>query len=275
MNKEDFFISQFQSDVIGDDGAVIGKWVYSKDLFFEDVHFKKEWMSLEQIAKKAMLVNLSDAVAMNAKPKYILIGIQIPKHYSKKELKMLYRGFKKVSKEFDCDIIGGDTIAGEKLCISITVISKTKRAVLRHGIQEGDLLFHTGILGSAKKDLELLLEEKAIDTKNSKFITPKLRVDFMKKSAKYMNACLDISDGLGFELERLSKANQIGFILQDDFSFDILCSGEEYELLFAISPQYQKKLLQVAKKLKIPLHFVAIASKSEKLYHNPCKAHHF
>ncbi len=67
MKKEEFFISNFSSGFIGDDGAFIDGFVYSKDLFCEDIHFKREWMSLESIAKKSMLVNISDAFAMNAK----------------------------------------------------------------------------------------------------------------------------------------------------------------------------------------------------------------
>ena len=57
MNKEDFFINEFVKDnkkekFIGDDAAVIGEDVYSMDAFFENIHFKREWMSLKQIAKK-------------------------------------------------------------------------------------------------------------------------------------------------------------------------------------------------------------------------------
>ncbi len=54
MNKEEYFISGFKSNKIGDDGAVIGDLVYSKDLFCEDVHFKLSWMSLKNIAKKSL-----------------------------------------------------------------------------------------------------------------------------------------------------------------------------------------------------------------------------
>ena len=72
MNLENYFISQFKNAHIGDDGALIDDTVYSKDAFFEDVHFKKEWMNHYQIASKAMMVNISDAIAMNAKPKYAL-----------------------------------------------------------------------------------------------------------------------------------------------------------------------------------------------------------
>ena len=94
MNKEDYFIKQFSSNKkIGDDGAVIRNTVYSMDAFFENVHFKKEWMTLKQIAYKSMLVNISDAIAMNAKPKYALLSVAIPSSYSKKDLKELSSGF--------------------------------------------------------------------------------------------------------------------------------------------------------------------------------------
>ncbi len=87
MNKEDYFIKQFSnSKLIGDDGAIVGKWVYSMDAFFENVHFKREWMSLKQIAQKAMLINISDAIAMNAKAKYALLSVAIPKEFTLKQL---------------------------------------------------------------------------------------------------------------------------------------------------------------------------------------------
>ena len=74
MNKENFFIKHISnSKYIGDDGAFVDGLVYSQDAFFEDVHFKKEWMDYEKIGNKAMLVNISDAVSMNAVPKYALI----------------------------------------------------------------------------------------------------------------------------------------------------------------------------------------------------------
>ena len=86
MNKEDFFIKQFNnnSKIIGDDGAVVDEYVYSNDAFFENVHFQKDWFTLKQIARKAMLVNISDAIAMNAKPKYALLNCGYTKKLFKK-----------------------------------------------------------------------------------------------------------------------------------------------------------------------------------------------
>ena len=274
MNKEDFFIKQFNknSKIIGDDGALIGEFVYSNDAFFENVHFKRDWFSLKQIARKSMLVNISDAIAMNAKPKYALLTVAIPKEFSKKDLKDLSNGFLEVAKEFDIEIIGGDTISNIKLDISITIISQTKNPKLRSAIKKGDFLCYTGDLGSCKKDLEKLLKGEKI-SKKSKFIEPKLKADFFFEASKYINSSMDISDGLFFELERMSKLSKIGFEFFEDISKDIGCSGEEYELLFSFSKKHKKKVEKIAKKHKVKLNIFAKAVKGS--FKCQCKNHHF
>jgi len=273
MNKEDFFIKQFSnSKFIGDDGAVVGRYVYSQDAFFENVHFKTSWMSLKQIAKKAMLVNISDAIVMNAIPKYALLTVAIPKSYSKIDLIELADGFKQVASKYGIEIIGGDTIANVKLDISVTIISKTKKAVLRTGTNVGDLVCYTGKLGSCKRDLDLLLNNKTI-SKKSKFIKPKLNASFFYDIAPYINSALDISDGLFFELERLSKSNKVGFDFFEKISKNIGCSGEEYEVLFTYSQNNRKKIEKIAKKHKVKLNTFAQAVEGE--YQNKCQGHHF
>ncbi len=108
MNLENYFISLFENKHIGDDGALIGSYVYSKDAFFENVHFQSSWMSYYQVARKAMLVNISDAVAMNAKPKYALLSVAMPNSITKSQMRELASGFKDVATEFGIEIIGGD-----------------------------------------------------------------------------------------------------------------------------------------------------------------------
>ena len=273
MNKEDYFIKQFSSNkIIGDDGAVVGKSVYSMDAFFQNVHFKKEWMSLKQIAYKSMIVNISDAIAMNAKPKYALLSVAIPSSYKKEDLKQLASGFKKAAKEFGILIIGGDTISNEKLDISVTIVSKTKNPIYRSGIKKDDFLCYTGELGTCKKDLEKLFANEKI-SKKSKFLKPKLNANFFYEISKYVNASLDISDGLFFELERLSKASKVGFEFFEDISEDIGTSGEEYEMLFSFSKKDLKKIEKIARKHKVKLNIFAKAIKGK--YETKSKNHHF
>ncbi len=273
MNKEDYFIKQFtNSKFIGDDGAVVGKWVYSVDAFFQNVHFKREWMSLKQIALKAMLVNISDAIVMNAIPKYALLTVAIPSSFTKKDLKELASGFKEAASQFDIEIIGGDTIGNEKLDISVTIISKAKNPIYRSGTKKNDLVCFTGELGSCKRDLDKLLSGKEVD-KESKFIKPKLNAKFFYEISPYINSALDISDGLFFELERLSKVNKIGFEFFEDIKKEIGCSGEEYEVLFTFNPKYKNKIKKIAKKYKIKLNIFAKVIKGK--YNCKCKGHHF
>ena len=273
MNKEEYFIKQFSNNkIIGDDGAFIDGFVYSMDAFFENVHFKKEWMSLKQIAYKSMIVNISDAIVMNAKPLYALLSVAIPKTYSEKDLEELAEGFKKASKEFGIKIIGGDTIANEKLDISVTIISKTSNPIYRNGVKKDDLLCYTGTLGSCKEDLEKLFRNEMI-SKKSKFIKPKLKPNFFYEIAPYITSSMDISDGLFFELERLSKASKVGFEFFNEINENIGASGEEYEILFSFNKKYINKIQKIALKHKVELNIFAKAIKGK--YRTDCKNHHF
>ena len=274
MDLENYFISQFHtfSTSIGDDGAVCGKHIYSQDAFFEDVHFKKEWMSYEKIARKAMLVNISDAIAMNAKPKYALLSIAMPRNISKKEASNLAAGFIKTAKEFGIEIIGGDTIANVKLDISVTIVSTSARPLFRKGIKKGDFLAYTGKLGASAKDLKRLTRGGRVHAK-SKFLNIQLRDDFMLRTRRYLHAGMDISDGLFSDLEKLSLANGLGFAFIRSVSKAQGCSGEEYELLFSFDPRNKKAIMQRAKQTRTPVTVFAKAGRYP--YKNRCKGHHF
>jgi thiamine-monophosphate kinase len=272
LNLENYFISQLSSNRIGDDGAYIDGFVYSKDAFFENIHFKTEWMSFYQIAQKAMLVNISDAIAMNASPRYALLSIAMPRSMTKHDMRELVRGFESVSREYGIEIIGGDTISNTKLDISITIISKTKKPLLRSGVKAGDVLAYTGELGNSAKDLKKLLNLGNIH-KNSKFVNIKLRADFIKHSSRLLKSGMDISDGLFSDLQKIASLNRIGFKFIQNIPNSIGCSGEEYEMLVAFDKRNIKAVKRRAQKSRTKLNIFATASR--KKYTNRCKAHHF
>ena len=270
--KENYFISQFKNNYIGDDAALIGENIYSKDAFFEDVHFKKEWMSYYDIAKKAMLVNISDAVAMNAKPKYALLSVAMPRDISKANMRELAKGFKDTADEYGIEIIGGDTISNIKLDITITIISQTKKPLLRSGIRDGYLISYTGKLGKSNKNLKNLLNLGKIH-KKSRFIDIKLREKFIESSIRYLSSGMDISDGLFSDLEKLSKVNKIGFKFIKRINKLVGCSGEEYEMLVAFDKRDKKAILRRAVQSRTQLNIFAVVTR--KKYTNRCKLHHF
>jgi thiamine-monophosphate kinase len=272
LNIENYFISQIYTNFIGDDAAFVDGWLYSKDAFFENVHFKKEWLSYRQIAQKAMLVNISDAIAMNATPMYALLSVAMPKNITKHQAKELANGFNDVAKEYGITIIGGDTIANSKLDIAVTIVSKTKTPLWRKGLKRGDYVAYTGTLGKSQKELIKLLRGGKIHS-NSKFVSLKLRQKFIAKTARYLRCGMDISDGLFSDLEKLSLTNKIGFKFFSRIQKRVGCSGEEYEMLIGFDKRHKKAIIRQAKLTRTPLHIVAVAQR--KKYKNTCKGHHF
>ena len=273
--KEEFFINQFNSKYIGDDGAVLNnkikKEVIVSDSFFEDIHFKKEWFSLDEISYKASLVNLSDMIVMNAKAKYAILNVAFPKDLSLKEIKELASGFKKAAKEYDYEIIGGDTIKNDKIAISVTHIGYTKNPIFRKA-KIGELVAYTGTLGNVKKDLIKALRFNKIN-KNSKLIKPILRDKFFYKASKYITSACDISDGLFKELERISRISNVGYVFFKKIDKNIGCSGEEYEILFTFNPKHLKAIKNIAKITHTPITIFAKTKRGK--FKSICPENHF
>ncbi len=272
MNKENYFISLFKTKHIGDDAAFIEGFTYSKDAFFEDVHFKTAWMNYEQIARKAMLVNLSDAIAMNAKPMYALLSVAMPKGMSKTNMQALAKGFLDVAKEYGVQIIGGDTISNIKLDITITIIAQTKKPLLRRGLRATSLLAYTGDLGKSQKDLQTLLNGGRLH-KKSKFMNIELREKFVSQTARLLQAGMDISDGLLSDLDKMATTNRVGFAFRHTMPKKQGCSGEEYEMLVGFDKRNEKALLRRAQQSRTKITIFAQVARNK--YKNRCQAHHF
>ena len=272
IDKEHYLINKLSSNYIGDDAAVVGDTLYSMDAFFEDVHFKREWMSMAQIGRKAMLINLSDAIAMNAQPKFALVTVSLPKDITNAEIDELTQSLESTANEYGCEIIGGDTVGGDKLHLSITIISKSDTPLLRTGLEEGDLLAFTGNLGESKKGLDALYRGEKISD-NSRFFEPLLRAEFIEKARPLLRVGMDISDGLYCDTNKLLDINKYGFNILKTINDDIGFSGEEYEMLIGFKKEDFEAINDIANELNIPLTVFAEVAQNEERF--PCKSHHF
>ncbi len=272
IDKEHYLINKLSSKYIGDDAAVIGDTLYSMDAFFEDVHFKREWMSIAQIGRKAMLINLSDAIAMNAQPKFALVTVSLPKDMSNDDIDELTLSMESTAKEYGCEIIGGDTVGGDKLHLSITIISKSDDPLLRTGLVEGDLLAFTGNLGESKRDLDALCRGEKVSN-NSRFFEPVLRAEFIEKARPFLKAGMDISDGLYCDTNKLLDINKYGFKILKTISDKIGFSGEEYEMLIGFKKENLEAIKSISNELNLPLTVFAEVARNEERF--PCKSHHF
>ncbi|MCR4941484.1 MAG: thiamine-phosphate kinase [Campylobacter sp.] len=273
MNKEEFTIQSFKNQFLGDDGVMLAGEILSKDIFCEGTHFKREWLSFEQIGYKAMMVNFSDSIAMNSAPKYALLGLCLPKDIKTCEISSLCNGIKKACNEYNVSIIGGDTIASDKICISVSIVAKPKgKVVYRKNMKNGDLIAHTGTLGSSLKSLNLLLRG-GVPSPKSRFFKPILRQNFFFKAAKFINSAMDISDGLAQDLPKLCKSSNLSFKFIKKIGKIPWQSGEEYEILFTFSPKNLKAIKRLAQKSRTRVEIFAKAQKGR--YKNNVRKHHF
>jgi len=94
---------------VGDDAAVIDyndkQTVITTDMLVEGVHFDLTYVPLKHLGYKSVMVNLSDLLAMNAKPKQILVSIAISNRFSLEAIEELYAGMLLACNKHAIDLI--------------------------------------------------------------------------------------------------------------------------------------------------------------------------
>ena len=246
---------------IGDDGVEIGTYIVANDAFFEDVHFRFAWADLESLVEKCFLVNLSDIYAMNAIPQFALLTLCLPRHF--KEVTRLAQIIGECAKKHKIQIIGGDTLVGEKLHFSLTILGQRgHKTLLRKGIKKGDILGYitpSSVLTHCKRqslgqNLRHLREALRFHKttripKNTRFAKPLLCPKMLFALNLIARAGMDISDGIFVELSRLSTINRVGFRFLKRKG-EWLYSPEEYQMLYAIKKQNLKKMQNTAHRFR-------------------------
>lgn len=263
---------------IGDDAAVLQKteqesWLVSTDLFIEGIHFDLAYAPLKNIGYKAVTINLSDIAAMNTIPSQITVSIAVSNRFSVEALEELYEGIKTACKQYQIDLIGGDTTASQAgLIISITAmgVANNDKISYRNGAKANDIICVSGDLGGAYMGLQVLIREKEVWLANPQMqpqltdfqyivgrqLKPEPRTDIIKELAKnniVPTSMIDISDGLASEMMHICQQSNVGALIVGDripihektyetaLSMQInpltaaLNGGEDYELLFTIA----------------------------------------
>ncbi|MEX2365510.1 MAG: AIR synthase related protein, partial [Pseudohongiellaceae bacterium] len=128
---------------IGDDCALIKvpqqhRLAVSMDLLCAGVHFPRE-AAPDDIATRALAVNLSDLAAMGATPAGFTLGLSLPV-CEPVWLESFSEGLKHLAQRYRCPLIGGDITRGESLVIAIQVHGYVHEdfALYRHGARPGD-----------------------------------------------------------------------------------------------------------------------------------------
>lgn len=251
---------------IGDDCALLQcpeshVVAVSIDTLVAGVHFFKD-VDPESLGHKSLAVGLSDLAAMGAEPAWFTLALTLP-DVEDKWLKGFSHGLAKLAKQYDIQLVGGDTTKGP-LTISIQVhgFVELEHALRRDGAQVGDLVYVTGSLGDAGAALQLKLEtwnDERLSAADKQCLfqrleKPTARVQLGSNLQKFASAAIDISDGLSSDLGHILKKSSVGVsidltklplssVLQKIDSKQAqnfaLNSGDDYELCFTIPADKQ------------------------------------
>ena len=277
--KQSYYRNNTTIKGIGDDAAVFRlpyhDIVTSVDTLVDGIHFSKETMKPFHVGYRSLAANLSDMAAMGANPISYLVSIVVPKNYSNYDLQEIYRGLETLAKKHQVDLIGGDTVTGEQLVLSVTVNGAVLpgKARYRDLMRPGDIIFVTGTLGDAAAGLNILLDKQSVDFGADYLINrhrmPTPRVEFASQLANIERLALnDISDGIASEANELAQASRLTIYLDEgklplskelkqfprvqqlDYS---LSGGEDFELIGAVSPEYWRLVRDAAEQTNTPI----------------------
>lgn len=213
--------------------------VLKTDCMVEGVHFLPRANPLD-IGWKAMMRPLSDFAATSALPQFALITLIVSNQTKSDWVKRIYRSLSRAAERFNVSIVGGETSSTRGpavISVSVSGFVEKDRGVSRRGGKAGDDLVVTGRLGGANRGRHLRFVPRI---EESRWLTRNFSI----------HAMIDLSDGLGADLPRLARASRLGFKIDPErlplnpgVTIDnAISDGEDYELLFAISPRHRARL---------------------------------
>ncbi len=240
---------------IGDDAAIMSptpgeEIIVTTDMLMDGRHFIVGQTPPELIGRKALAVNLSDIAAMGGRPLAAFISWALPRQGGRDLAQALFTGMIELAESYNVAIAGGDTNSWDgPLVISITLVGETVggRRVLRSEAAVGDWIFVTGPLGGSLQSGRHLT------------FTPRVHEALDLVQRVQVSSMLDLSDGIASDLRHILDQSGVGATL-DAASIPIhsdvdrtvpereqlrraLTDGEDFELLFTVSPLEGQRLL--------------------------------
>lgn len=242
----------------GDDCAVLeGGLVVSVDLSVEDVHFRREWITLEEAGYRAAAGALSDLAAMAAEPLGILLSMALAPEEAEEAARALQAGAAAACAREGIQILGGDLSRSPgPAVLDVVALGRSVSPLLRSGGLPGDELWVTGWLGGSGAAVHLWTRgEEPSPLLREAFSEPHPRIREMRWLSERadLHAGIDLSDGLAGDAGHLAAASEMAVVLEAEalplhpaliqavadsgarLQF-ALRGGEDYEVCFSVSP---------------------------------------
>lgn len=265
---------------LSDDAALLDppagrQLVLAADAMVEGVHFLPDDPP-ETIGRKLLRVNLSDLAAMGAAPLGYLMTTALPRDLPADWLGRFVDGLALDQAEFGLAVLGGDTVSTPgPLSLSLTILGTVAPggALRRSGARPGDDVWVSGTIGDGALGLRVLQGRLPADAAGhlaGRYRLPQPRLALGQALAGLARAAMDVSDGLVQDLGHLCRAAGCGVVLRAgdvplsaaaralvtaDPALLPLClsGGDDYELLFAASPDAGDAIEAGAARAGIPV----------------------
>jgi thiamine-monophosphate kinase len=234
----------------------------STDTSLEDVHFRRDWLSLEEIGWRATAASLSDLAAAAAEPIGVLAALTMPEAEPESSFASVMAGAGAAVAAVGGVVLGGDLSRGSSVALTLTSIGTAPRPMRRNGARPGDGLWVTGELGGARAALlAWKVAREPDEAARIRFVHPEPRIaEGRWLAANGATAMMDLSDGLAGDARHLAAASGVTLRIDLDRlprhrSVDAEAAaigetpasfaargGEDYELLVTLSASFGGKL---------------------------------
>lgn len=285
MNEFDLIKTYFQKNAlsrpdvvlgIGDDAALLKTLpthllVVSTDTLVEGVHFPKK-TAPEDLAYKALAVNLSDLAAMGADPAWFTLALTLPL-VDEQWLRAFSDGLFQLANSFNLQLVGGDLTRGP-LSVTLQVLGQVPQdqTLLRKGAQTGDKIYVSGTLGDAGLGLQVSLGKTKLSRPAEQFVLQRLyrptpRIQLGQILRGLATSAIDISDGLAADLGHILTSSHVGATIRAEslplspaLKIELpsqeaqrlaLSAGDDYELCFTVAPYREQELIAKLKRAEI------------------------
>ena len=221
-----------------------------------------------QVARKAVVMNISDLAAKGVQPIAFMPNIGIPPDYSIDDVEEMAKGFEAGARQYGAYVVGGDTNEACDVVISGLALGITlEKSIMRRsgGMKPGHKIAVTGRFGLTSagfmhllKGVDLLPPVKQAALESIYMPKAKVKEGLALAKTGAVTGCMDSSDGLSESLYDMRRSTGYGFIIDElpihplalkfaerkglDPLSIAMNGGEEYELVFTYPPEKESKI---------------------------------